>query len=68
MLSSVLDVDTDEALEDELDVHNNIKRNKNTCVFINRCPYNKPICSEKKPDNIIINGNHIVKCHFGGTI
>lgn len=69
LLSSVLNLDNDnDDASDDLDSNNYLKRDENTCVFIDRCPYSKPICSEKKPDIEVIDKKHIVKCHFGGTI
>lgn len=65
LLSSVLDLDYNEDNDnDDTDIDNNIKYNDNVCAFADRCPYIKPICKEQKPKNILINENHLVKCHF----
>lgn len=32
------------------------------CTFHPRCPKALPVCSEKKPDNVMVEPNHYVKC------
>ena len=66
LLSSVLSLEDDSSLDKELDEEINTAKNSNACVFYDRCPYSKPICSEKKPENVVINNGHTIKCHFGG--
>jgi len=69
LLSSVLSLDDSQKIEDEMDLdYNNSKKNNNSCVFYDRCPRSMPVCNEKKPENIVINGNHTIKCHFGRDV
>jgi len=68
LLSSVLSLEDDSSIEEEPNEENNIKENNNVCVFFDRCPHKMPICSEKKPENIVLNDSHTIKCHFGGEI
>ena len=64
LLSSVLDLE--DKNDSELDTDTRISNGKKTgaCVFYNRCPYGKPVCAEKKPENVIVDDKHTVKCHF----
>jgi peptide/nickel transport system ATP-binding protein len=34
----------------------------NGCKFHPRCPYTMPVCSEREPDDYILNDKHLVKC------
>lgn len=66
LLSSVLNLEDDRSIEKEFDEDKETKKNSNACVFFDRCPYSKSICNEKKPENIVINNSHTVKCHLVG--
>lgn len=68
LLSSVLSLEDGRSIEEELDEDKDDKKNNDACVFFDRCPYSRPICNEKKPENIVINNSHTIKCHFGGEI
>ena len=64
LLSSVLSLEDNQEIEEEINTEYKDKKNDNACVFFDRCPKSMPICNQKKPENIIINDNHTVKCHF----
>lgn len=32
------------------------------CRFHTRCPFAKPVCSERDPPDILLNSNHVVRC------
>jgi len=34
------------------------------CIFAPRCPKRMPVCSEVRPEEVIISGEHIVACHL----
>ncbi len=64
LLSSVLSLEDNQEIEEEINTEYKDKKNDNACVFFDRCPKSMPICNQKKPENIIINDNHTIKCHF----
>ncbi len=64
LLSSVLSLEDNQEIEEEINTEYKAKENNNACVFFDRCPHSMPICNQKKPENIIINDGHTVKCHF----
>ncbi len=34
------------------------------CIFASRCPKRMPICTEVRPEEVVISGGHIVACHL----
>lgn len=64
LLSSVLSLEDNQEIEEEINTEYKDKKNDNACVFFDRCPKSMPICNQKKPENIIINDNHTIKCYF----
>jgi len=38
------------------------------CIFAPRCPKRMPVCSEVRPEEVVISGEHVVACHLYSKI
>jgi oligopeptide/dipeptide ABC transporter ATP-binding protein len=34
------------------------------CIFSPRCPQRMPVCPQKRPEEVVVSGEHIVACHL----
>ena len=71
LLSAIPQIDTDNHInkfyDQKFQLKGELPSPKNPplgCKFHTRCPFKLSICSDILPDQIILNGNHLIRCHL----
>ncbi len=68
LLSAIPQIDTDHKFYDQkFQLKGELPSPKNPplgCKFHTRCPFKLSICSDVLPDQIILNDNHLIRCHL----